>query len=59
MHASVAGVLLAAGDGSRLGQPKALVRLAGQSLASRGAALLQAGGADPVIVVTGAAGVEL
>jgi CTP:molybdopterin cytidylyltransferase MocA len=51
----VAGILLAAGDGSRLGQPKALVVLSGQSLARRGIALLQAGGAQPVIVVTGAA----
>jgi CTP:molybdopterin cytidylyltransferase MocA len=55
----VAGVLLAAGDGSRLGQPKALVLLHGQSLASRGVAMLRAGGTDPVIVVTGAAPVEL
>jgi CTP:molybdopterin cytidylyltransferase MocA len=55
----VAGVLLAAGDGSRLGQPKALVRLGGQSLAARGAAMLRAGGTDPVIVVTGAATVDL
>jgi CTP:molybdopterin cytidylyltransferase MocA len=55
----VAGVLLAAGDGSRLGQPKALVRLGGQSLAARGAAMLRAGGTDPVIVVTGAAAVDL
>jgi CTP:molybdopterin cytidylyltransferase MocA len=52
---NVAGVLLAAGSGSRLGQPKALVVLAGQSLATRGIALLRAGGADPVVVVTGAA----
>lgn len=52
---NVAGVLLAAGSGSRLGQPKALVMLAGQSLAARGIATLQAGGADPVVVVTGAA----
>jgi len=51
----VAGVLLAAGSGSRLGQPKALVVLAGQTLAARGIALLRAGGADPVVVVTGAA----
>jgi CTP:molybdopterin cytidylyltransferase MocA len=57
--ASVAGILLAAGDGSRLGQPKALVRIAGQSLAARGAAMLRAGGADPVVVVTGAATVDL
>jgi nicotine blue oxidoreductase len=50
----VAGILLAAGDGSRLGQPKALVVVGGQSLARRGITLLQAGGASPVIVVTGA-----
>jgi CTP:molybdopterin cytidylyltransferase MocA len=56
---SVAGVLLAAGEGSRFGQPKALVELAGQTLAERGVALLRAGGADPVIVVTGAALVSL
>ena len=52
----VAGVLLAAGDGSRLGQPKATVIAGGQSLARRGIATLRAGGAGPVIVVTGAAG---
>jgi CTP:molybdopterin cytidylyltransferase MocA len=52
---NVAGILLAAGDGSRLGQPKALVVIGGQSLARRGVAILQAGGASPVIVVTGAA----
>jgi len=57
--ARIGGVLLAAGSGSRLGQPKALVELAGQSLAARGVALLRAGGADPVVVVTGAAPVEL
>jgi CTP:molybdopterin cytidylyltransferase MocA len=57
--ASVAGILLAAGAGSRLGQPKAQVRLAGQSLASRGAGMLRAGGAEPVIVVTGAVAVDL
>jgi len=52
---NVAGVLLAAGSGSRLGRPKALVTVGGRSLVSRGVALLQDGGADPVIVVTGAA----
>ena len=55
----VAGILLAAGDGSRLGQPKATVRLAGSTLAERGVALLTDGGTDPVIVVTGAIPVEL
>jgi CTP:molybdopterin cytidylyltransferase MocA len=55
----VAGILLAAGEGSRLGQPKALVEVGGQPLAARGAALLSDGGAAPVIVVTGATGVDL
>ena len=55
----VAGVLLAAGQGSRFGRPKALVELDGQTLAERGVGLLQAGGADPVLIVTGAARVEL
>jgi nicotine blue oxidoreductase len=50
----VAGILLAAGDGSRLGQPKALVELGGRTLAERGVALLRDGGADSVLVVTGA-----
>jgi CTP:molybdopterin cytidylyltransferase MocA len=50
----VAGILLAAGDGSRLGQPKALVELGGQTLAERGIAMLRAGGTDPLILVTGA-----
>ena len=52
----VAGVLLAAGSGSRLGRPKALVVVGGQTLARRGVGLLRDGGADPVIVVTGATG---
>jgi nicotine blue oxidoreductase len=50
----VVGILLAAGDGTRLGQPKATVELNGATLAERGVALLRAGGADPVLVVTGA-----
>jgi nicotine blue oxidoreductase len=54
MFTGVAGVLLAAGEGSRFGQPKALVELGGMTLADRGVALLRAGGADPVLVVTGA-----
>ncbi|MGO9159734.1 MAG: NTP transferase domain-containing protein [Streptosporangiaceae bacterium] len=55
----VAGILLAAGEGSRLGRPKALVAVGGVPLAARGAALLRDGGAAPVIVVTGAVPVEL
>ncbi|HEV2452166.1 MAG TPA: NTP transferase domain-containing protein, partial [Streptosporangiaceae bacterium] len=40
----MAGVLLAAGAGSRLGRPKALVEIAGLTLAERGVNLLRAGG---------------
>lgn len=52
-------MLLAAGDGSRLGQPKATVELAGSTLAERGVALLRDGGTELVVVVTGAVPVEL
>ncbi len=50
----VAGILLAAGSGSRLGRPKAAVELDGETLASRGIAVLRAGGAVPAVLVTGA-----
>lgn len=59
MTTRVAGILLAAGDGTRLGRPKATVEFAGSTLAERGVALLREGGTDPVIVVTGAVPVEL
>ena len=59
MTTQVAGILLAAGDGSRLGQPKATVELAGSTLAERGVALLREGGTELVVVVTGAIPVEL
>jgi CTP:molybdopterin cytidylyltransferase MocA len=59
VRASVAGVLLAAGEGSRFGRPKALIELDGLTLAERGVAMLLGGGAAPVLVVTGAARVEL
>jgi len=59
VRGAVAGVLLAAGEGSRFGRPKALVELDGQTLAERGVAMLRTGGADPVLIVTGAAQVEL
>jgi len=55
----VAGLLLAAGRGSRLGRPKALVEIGGVSLAERGVRLLRDGGADPIVMVTGAAPVSL
>src|ERR1700744_5624347 len=59
MLSTVAGILLAAGGGSRLGQPKATVEFGGQTLAERGVALLRDGGADLVVVVTGAAPVSI
>ena len=58
-HAGVAGLLLAAGQGSRLGRPKAFVEIGGMTLAERGVALLRAGGAEPIVMVTGAAPVSL
>jgi CTP:molybdopterin cytidylyltransferase MocA len=57
--AEVAGILLAAGGGSRLGQPKATVEVGGEPLARRGVALLRDGGAAPIVVVTGAVAVDL
>jgi CTP:molybdopterin cytidylyltransferase MocA len=51
--------LLAAGSGSRLGRPKATVELDGEPLARRGVTMLRAGGAGPVVVVTGAVPVDL
>jgi len=59
MGNKIAGVLLAAGEGSRLGGPKALVEVAGRRLVDRGVALLRDGGTDPVVVVTGAVDVPL
>ncbi|NYJ33337.1 nicotine blue oxidoreductase [Nocardiopsis aegyptia] len=53
--ASVAGLLLAAGSGSRLGRPKALVEVGGERLVDRGIRTLAEGGCDPVMVVLGAA----
>lgn len=56
---TVAGLLLAAGAGSRLGTPKALVEVDGEPLVRMGIRLLRAGGCDPVLVVLGAAVVEV
>jgi nicotine blue oxidoreductase len=54
-----AGLLLAAGEGRRLGRPKALVELDGERLVDRGVAMLRDAGCDPVVVVIGAAPVEV
>ncbi len=58
-HDGVAGLLLAAGGGTRLGTPKALVEFGGELLADRGVRLLHEGGCHPVVVVLGAATVQL
>lgn len=50
----IAGLLLAAGAGSRLGRPKAGVELHGERLVDRGVRLLRNGGCEPVTVVLGA-----
>lgn len=55
----VAGLLLAAGGGTRFGGPKALAVVEGQLLVERGAAVLTAGGCEPVFVVLGAGAAEV
>ena len=51
---SCAGLLLAAGEGSRLGTPKALLEVDGELLVDRAARVLADGGCSPVVVVLGA-----
>ena len=55
----VAGLVLAAGAGSRYGTPKALVvDASGEPWLVRAALALEAGGCDPVLVVLGAGGAQ-
>ncbi len=54
-----AGLLLAAGSGSRMGTPKALVRFEDRLLVERGIDLLREGGCGPLVVVLGAAADEV
>jgi CTP:molybdopterin cytidylyltransferase MocA len=54
-----AGLLLAAGEGRRLGTPKALVEIDGVRLTDRGVRMLHEAGCTPIIVVTGAARVDV
>ena len=51
---TIAGLLLAAGSGSRLGGPKALLEVDGRTFVERGVALLRDAGCDPVFAVVGA-----
>jgi len=55
----IVGLVLAAGSGSRLGTPKALVELAGERLVDRAVRTLRDGGCADVTVVLGAAQVEV
>ena len=48
------GLVLAAGAGRRLGQPKAPIRIADERLVDRSVRLLAEGGCDPIVVVLGA-----
>lgn len=51
---TVAGLVLAAGQGKRFGRPKALVRTAGEPLAQLAFRVLHDGGCAPIAVVVGA-----
>jgi CTP:molybdopterin cytidylyltransferase MocA len=52
---TVAGLVLAAGQGRRLGRPKALVEIDGERLVDRAVRVLHEAGCTPVYVVAGAA----
>lgn len=56
---TTAGLLLAAGGGSRLGRPKALVEIGGALLVDRAVDVLRSGGCDPLVVVLGASAREV
>jgi nicotine blue oxidoreductase len=55
----VAGLVLAAGEGSRFGRPKAMVELDGERLVDRAVRVLREGGCEPVYVVSGAVTVDV
>lgn len=54
MSASVAAIVLAAGASRRLGQPKQLLMLGGETLVERAIRLVGEAGATPVLTVLGA-----
>jgi CTP:molybdopterin cytidylyltransferase MocA len=57
--APIAGLLLAAGGGRRMGGPKALLTYHGRPLVEHAAGVLRDGGCGPVHVVLGARGQEI
>ena len=59
MTDQVAGLVLAAGTGRRLGRPKAVVEVAGERLVDRAVRTLRAGGLQPIVAVLGAAVVDV
>jgi nicotine blue oxidoreductase len=56
---TVAGLLLAGGEGRRMGEPKALLRLDGELLVDRASRAQTGGGCRPVVVVLGARAAEV
>lgn len=56
---STAGLVLAAGAGRRLGGPKALLEVDGERLVDRAVRTLRSGGVDRVVVVAGAAPLDV
>lgn len=56
---SVAAIILAAGASTRLGEPKQLVQLGGESLLERAVRTAREAGLSPVIVVVGARAAEI
>jgi CTP:molybdopterin cytidylyltransferase MocA len=56
---TVAGLVLAAGEGRRFGGPKALVELGGERLVDRAVRVLRDGGCEQVFVVAGAAALDV
>lgn len=55
-NSCIAGIILAAGASSRMGQPKMLLTWKGDPLIRHAARTALAGGLNPIIVVTGASG---
>lgn len=51
----IAGIILAAGASRRLGEPKQLVRLSGETLLQRAVRVAAEAGCDPILVILGAA----
>jgi molybdenum cofactor cytidylyltransferase len=59
VHEPVAGIILAAGGSSRMGQPKQLLSWKGEALVRSVASTALAAGLSPVVLVTGAHSVEV